>query len=925
MKFKAEANPMFCKPRTVPFALQEDLAQAYEAGIKRGVWQKTQFNEYGTPVVPIRKPLLPGQAKAKLRVCGDYSATVNAQLETHRHPIPTPEKLMQKLSGGYGFTKIDLADAYNQIALGPESQKRLALSTHQGVLLQMRLPFGITSAPGYFQEIMDQLTSDLPGVAVYLGDILVSGSTAQEHLSNLKRLLQRLSDKGLRCRLEKCLFAQPYVEYLGHLLSSRGVAKSPKVDAVQKMPAPTTVSGLRSFLGSVQFYSKFLPNLSTHLEPLYWLTKKNSQWVWGAEEQAAFETVKSLLCDDTVLAHFDPSLPIGIACDASNVGIGAVLFHRYEDGSERPIANASKTLSETQRNYSQIQKEALSIVFALRKFHHFLYGRKFILVTDHKPLLSLFGPTKATPQLAANRLARWALMLSQYEYTVEYRKTSDHGNADALSRLPAGPDSCFDGEESKADTDCICSIKTIGLQLNPGDPSVLPKETAKDRVLATVVRYTREGWPLGKIREESNGTGDTAYTVEAFKKIRDSLSVSNGCLFYGARVVIPASLQPKVLEILHLGHFGMQRMKHLARTAVYWPGIDSCIVEVSRACQACAEHQNKPPKPPVHPWMFPEKPWSRVHVDHAINFLGSNWLVLTDAYSNYPCIHQTSSTSSKATIDLLEEDFAHFGYPHTLVSDNATTFTSEEFQEWCKSRGIVHLTGAPYHPVTNGAAERLVQTFKSSLTKSATPPRASLQRFLMQYRRTPLLCGYSPSELLNGRQIRTPIDVLVPSPAHQAQERQNKQAAKAAQRLAGRSCSQYRVGTPCYALYCGPRRDKDPRWVPAVVTKVRGARSVCVRVYPKGPIWRRHVEQLRPRYVSAEDVEPGETPTSSVERGHLSNGGAEEASPQRKDQDSSSAETSAKRKRRNPRMPTGNEYGPDRPRRSRRTKKPTFT
>ena len=191
-------------------------------------------------------------------------------------------------------------------------------------------------------------------------------------------------------------------------------------------------------------------------------------------------------------------------------------------------------------------------------------------------------------------------------------------------------------------------------------------------------------------------------------------------------------------------------------------------MEVSRACQACAEHQNKPPKPPVHPWMFPEKPWSRVHVDHAINFLGSNWLVLTDAYSNYPCIHQTSSTSSQATIDLLEEDFAHFGYPHTLVSDNATTFTSEEFQEWCKSRGIVHLTGAPYHPATNGAAERLVQTFKSSLTKSATPPRASLQRFLMQYRRTPLLCGYSPSELLNGRQIRTPIDVLVPSPAHQA-------------------------------------------------------------------------------------------------------------------------------------------------------------
>ena len=163
--FKPELGkpkPMFCKPRTVPFALQEDLAQAYDAGIKRGVWRKTQFNEHGTPVVPIRKPLLTGQAKAKLRVCGDYSATVNAQLETHRHPIPTPEKLMQKLAGGYGFTKIDLADAYNQIALGPESQKRLALSTHQGVLLQMRLPFGITSARDIFRKLWISLQAIYP-------------------------------------------------------------------------------------------------------------------------------------------------------------------------------------------------------------------------------------------------------------------------------------------------------------------------------------------------------------------------------------------------------------------------------------------------------------------------------------------------------------------------------------------------------------------------------------------------------------------------------------------------------------------------------------------------------------------------------------------------------------------------------------------
>ena len=351
VKFKPETKPIFCKPRVVPFAIQEDLCQAYDAGIARGVWLPTQFNDYGTPVVPIREPSLPGQP-AKLRVCGDYSVTVNQQLEPHRHPMPLPEDLMRKLGGGYGFSKIDLADAYNQIMLAPESQKRLALSTHRGVLLQMRLPFGITSAPGYFQEIMGQLTSDLQGVAVYIDDILVSGATASEHLKNLRSLFKRLEMKGLHCHLEKCIFAQPSVEYFGHILSQQGIAKGPKVDAVKRMPPPESVSGFRSFLGSVQFYGKFLPNLATVTEPLHRLTKKEVPWKWDREEQAAFQKLKDLLSADTILVHFDPSLPIGISCDASDVGLGAVLFHRYSDGSERPIANTSKTLTSTQRGYS---------------------------------------------------------------------------------------------------------------------------------------------------------------------------------------------------------------------------------------------------------------------------------------------------------------------------------------------------------------------------------------------------------------------------------------------------------------------------------------------------------------------------------------------------------------------------------------------
>nr|KAG5694982.1 hypothetical protein BaRGS_024165 [Batillaria attramentaria] len=820
IKFKSDAKPVFHKARPVPFALRDDLTKGYEEGIAKGVWKPVQFNDYGTPVVPIRKTNSAGALKPKLRICGDYSVGINDQLADHRHPMPLPEELMQKLGGGFGYTKIDLADAYNQIKLAPESQRRLALSTHRGVLLQQRLPFGIKSAPGYFQEIMENLTSDLPGVAVFQDDILTSGKDAKDHLSNLERLLTRLNDKGLRCRREKCLFAQPSVEYLGHTLSAEGISKGSKVEAVLKMPPPTDVSSLKSFLGSVQFYGKFIPNLATMAEPLYRLTKKANPWKWGEEEQAAFEQLKQVLSSDQVLVHFVPEKPVGLACDASNVGIGAVLFHRYPDGSERPIANVSKTLTAAERNYSQIHKEALAIIYGLRKFYQYLYGRQFILVTDHKPLTALFGPKKGTPLLAANRLARWALWLNQFDYTIEYRKTADHGNADALSRLPSGDDIDFDREESGEDTDMVCAIRVLSLQVKPFDANILRQESGKDPVIATVMRYVREGWPLkhAEINED----------VRKFQKLSDSLSTCHGCLIYGTRVVIPQSLQPKILDLLHIGHFGMERMKQLARTAVYWPGIDAAIEMTSRRCDSCGEHQNKPSKPPVHPWMLPEKPWSRVHVDHAINFMGTNWLVITDAYSKYPCIHPTSSTSTRATLDLLEEDFAHFGYPHTLVSDNATTFVSEEFQSWCKERGITHLTGAPYHPATNGAAERLVQTFKQALRKSSLPPKRALQEFLMQYRRMPTSCGFSPSELLMSRQIRTRIDTLLTSPAHIAQGKQSKEASKTQVTPdpggVAKVTRQYKAGDPVYALYCGPHHAKQPRWVPAVVKK---STAVC--------------------------------------------------------------------------------------------------
>ena len=464
-------------------------------------------------------------------------------------------------------------------------------------------------------------------------------------------------------------------------------------------------------------------------------------------------------------------------------------------------------------------------------------------------------------------------------------------------------DTSFDGEEMEDDVDSVCLVRTINRQINPDNPLLVVRETAKDPILSQLMRFVKEGWPHAFSEE-----------LKDFKKLENSLSTENGCVFYGLRVIIPSTLRNHILKLLHLGHFGMQRMKQLARSTVYWPRIDFDIENLCRKCTSCGQFQNKPDKPSIHPWMMPEKPWSRLHLDHAINFLGRNWLVLVDAYSKYPCIHPTTSTSSKSTTAILEQEFAHFGYPHTLVTDNATTFMSQEFQAWCKQRGIVHLTGAPYHPATNGAAERLIQSFKQALRKSSLPPKEALQEFLMQYRRIPFASGLSPSELLNGRRIRTKIDTLVPSIPHLLQGRQSRQASKHSNAEDSEVVSKvehhYSLGDPCYALYFGPRRDRDPRWVPAIVTKVHGTRSVNVRVIPRGPTWRRHLDQLRPRYGSDQDDDPCEIPTSVL---------STETLPAGTDHASSS---SSMNQRNNPRLPTGDEYGRHNLRRSARAKRP---
>ena len=340
------------------------------------------------------------------------------------------EDLFATLAGGKSFIKLDLSQAYQQIKLEETSKNYVVINTNKGLFRYTRLPYGVSSAPGLFQRAMENLLQGLPHVVVYIDDILVIGDSNESHLANLCEVLIRLEDAGLRLKKNKCVFMAPSVTYLGHKIDGEGLHPiAEKKKAVNDAPNPRNVQELKSYLGLLNYYGNVLPNLSAELVPLYKLLRAEQKWKWSERETAAFQKLKDLLTSSQLLIHFDPQKQLILSCDASAYGIGAVLAHRMSDGSEKPIGYVSRTLSAAEKNYSQLEKEGLSCVFGVKRFHSYLYGH-------HKPLLSLFNESRAVPPQASARIQRWALTLAMYEYSLKFKSTKQHGNADAMSRLP---------------------------------------------------------------------------------------------------------------------------------------------------------------------------------------------------------------------------------------------------------------------------------------------------------------------------------------------------------------------------------------------------------------------------------------------------------------------------------------------------------
>lgn len=815
---KEDAIPVFCRPRNIPMALKEKVEKELDNLVKNNILTPVQFSDWATPIVPVLK-----KHCDEVRICGDFKITLNPMLHVDTYPIPKIDNLFAVLKAGKYFSKIDLSQAYAQVELEEESKKLTTLNTHKGLFQMNRLPYGVSSSPGIFQRLIEQVFAGMNNVVTFLDDILITGSSKEHHMENLMLVFNKLQDCGLRVKLSKCLFFQNKINFLGHCIDKEGLhTAEDKVKAILEAPTPENITQLKSFLGLVNFYGKFIENLSHKLHYLHILLRKNVKWFWGSKQKDAFVAIKKELASPKVLIHYDPTLPIILASDASAYAVGGVISHILPNGDIRPIAYASRSLSDSEKLYSQLDREGLAIIFCLKKFHDYLYARFFTLLCDHKALINIFGEKKGIPQYAASRLQRWSIILSTYNYEIKYVK-SENNYADALSRLPLT-------NKTELEPD-FAHILYVSENL-PIDYKKIAQYTRNDPILNKVRGYCLHGWPENKIEEQ----------YKVFYNKKDQLHLEQGCILWGFRIIIPKKLQLKILEQIHLTHMGISKCKAMARSYIWWPNIDSDIEHMCKTCKICNTIQSNPQKTVLHPWPFENTPWSRVHVDFMGPIFGHMYFILIDSFSKWPEVLKIKSTDAKNVIRLLKSLFSRFGLPTKMVSDNGPPFTSQEFENFLKVNGIRHLFSTPYHPSSNGQAENTVKTFKIAIKKALLDNKNSdsfLEDFLFDYRNCPhSTTGVSPAMKMFNRNLRNRLDLLRPN----FQDYEKNKTELSIAHYGGKPKS-FEVGEQVLIKdYSNPRH---PSWRQGEITDREGSVIFDVKTQD-GKECRRHSDQIQP-------------------------------------------------------------------------------
>jgi hypothetical protein len=721
-------------PRRIPIGVKQEVIEKLEEMEKQGIIKKvTCHTDWISNMVIVKKP-------SKLRVCIDPS-DLNPALLRPNYQTPTIEDILPKLSKAKVFSVLDAKDGFWQVELDEESSLLTTFWTPKGRYRWCRMPFGISTAPEEFQRRLHETLDGVHGIEVIADDILITGSgnTQQEaendHDRNLRALLERAKEKNLKLNYKKRKIGLPEVKYIGHIISSEGLKPDPdKLKAIAEMPEPADAKSVQRFLGVVGYLSKFIQGLSDTAEPLRRLTDDGAEWIWEEPQRKAFKKLKEKLLTPPTLAYFDETKNITVQADASQYGLGAVLS---QEG--KPVVFASRALTATEKNYAQIEKECLAIVFAAEKFDTYLYGKQHILVeSDHKPLETIFKKSILT---APKRLQRMLLRLQRYRLNVKFKQGSEMYIADCLSRDGQG---LITKDPFQQELEQICMLEHLKVSKDRVDQ--IRKHTTRDTSLLTLQDVVLAGWP--ETREE------TPASIRQYWNHRDEITLQDGIIFKGNKIIIPASMRREMVIKTHETHLGIEACLRRARDTIYWPGMNAEIKEAVQNCTVCAEHMPQNRKEPLMTHEYPKRPWGKIAADLCTH-KQDHYVVIVDYYSDYIEMEPVDNTMAGTIIEVFKRTFARHGIPEIVHTDNGPPFDSQEMRRFAQEWEFELTSSSPGNSRSNGKAEAAVKIIKGFLKKSPDKWKA-----LLNWRNTPTEgLGSSPVQRLMSRRTKTGLPI----------------------------------------------------------------------------------------------------------------------------------------------------------------------
>ena len=727
-------KPVIHAPRKVPLELRDKLEQELETMEENNIIKKVD-----RPTAWVNSLVLREKKDGQLRVCLDPK-DLNRAIQREHYPIPTLEEITPRLTGSTTFTKLDAKQGYWNIRLDEESSYLTTFNTPNGRYRFLRMPFGLRMSQDVFQLKIDETYRNCKGAVGIADDVQVFG-TEGTHDTNLHEAMERTRQAGLKLNYEKCQVKQQECKFFGNIYSKEGVRPDEaKVEAIKSMKVPNNKGELHTFLGMITYLSAFIPHLSEHTAPLRELLKEKSEFIWNASHTKAFVHLKDQISAETCLAYYDQKKPVTLQVDASMLGLGAALV---QEG--RPVAFASKALTSTEQNYANIEREMLAIVYGCSKFYMYLYGRPFTVESDHRPLEQIF---KKNLVQAPPRLQRMFFKLMPFNMDIKYKPGRMMVLPDALSRLSP--------LEKHVIEDMEVNIHEIR------DPEPLPiaqirTATLEDSEIQLLMQQLLQGWPssIKKVTEE----------LRQYWSLRDDISIMNGVVLIGSRLLIPATLRGTMLQELHSGHPGVEKSQLRAKNSCYWPGVYKEIEQTVGSCEICQKHQKSQSTEPLILSEVPPRPWHTIGADLFME--GSSWyLLLADYYSKFPVVRKLRVQTSTEVIGIMKGVFSEYGIPKMLITDCGKQFTSEEFGQFAKAYGFEATTSSPYYPKGHGFIERHVQTVKKTMCK-CREEGSDQNMAMLALRATPLSHNLpSPGELLNSRRYKTNLPTYISSPTN---------------------------------------------------------------------------------------------------------------------------------------------------------------